>query len=101
MKIVPIVVAILILVFGCASKKPSQQDVKQASTSSVENLQDQSKTTIYKELNKQFQRELKAGQVQFKQFEEGIKITMANDILFLEGGWKIYRCGRKTKELTC
>jgi len=29
---------------------------------------------------------LKAGQVQIKQFEEGIKITMANDILFPEGG---------------
>jgi Tfp pilus assembly protein PilF len=29
---------------------------------------------------------MKAGQVQIKQFEEGITITMANDILFPEGG---------------
>jgi chemotaxis protein MotB len=39
---------------------------------------------------------LKAGQVQIKQFEEGITITMANDILFPEGGWKIHRGGRET-----
>ena len=96
MKIALIVVAILILVFGCASKRPSQQEVKQASTSSVESRQDQAKTTTYQELNKQLQREVKAGQAQIKQFEEGIKITMANDILFPEGGWKIHRGGRET-----
>ena len=86
MKIALIVVAALILVFGCASKKPSQQEVKQASTARVENRQEQAKTTTYQELTKQLQREVKAGQAQIKQFEEGIKITMANDILFPEGG---------------
>jgi chemotaxis protein MotB len=95
MKIVPIVVAILILVFGCASKRPSQQEVKQAGTSSVVSRQDQAKTTTYQELTRQFQREVKAGQVQIKQFEEGIKITMANDILFPEGGWKMHRGGKE------
>jgi chemotaxis protein MotB len=96
MKIVSIVVAILILVFGCASKRPSQQEVKQAGTSSIESRQDQAKATAYQELTRQLQREIKAGQVQIKQFEEGIKITMANDILFPEGGWKIHRGGRET-----
>ena len=96
MKIALIVVATLILVFGCASKKPSQQEVKKAGTSSVESRQDQAKTTTYQELTKQLQREVKAGQAQIKQFEEGIKITMANDILFPEGGWKIHRGGRET-----
>ena len=86
MKITLIMLAILILIFGCASKRPSLQEVKQAGTSSVVSRQDQAKTTTYQELNKQFQREVKAGQVQIKQFEEGIKITMANDILFPEGG---------------
>lgn len=96
MKIVPIVVAILILVFGCAPKRPSQQEVKQAGTSSIESRQDQAKTTTYQELTRQLQREVKAGQAQIKQFGEGIKITMANDILFPEGGWKIHRGGRET-----
>jgi chemotaxis protein MotB len=96
MKIVPIVVSILILVFGCASKRPSQQEVKQASTSSVVSRQDQAKTTTYQELTRQLQRDVKAGQAQIKQFEEGIKITVANDILFPEGGWKMHRGGRET-----
>jgi chemotaxis protein MotB len=96
MKIVPIVVTILILIFGCASKKPSQQEVRQVSTPRVESQQDQTKTTTYQELTRQLQREVKAGQVQIKQFEEGIKITMANDILFPEGGWKIHRGGKET-----
>jgi hypothetical protein len=38
---------------------------------------------------------MKAGQVQIKQFEEGITITMANDILFPEGGWKIHRAAER------
>jgi chemotaxis protein MotB len=96
MKIVPIVVAALILVSGCASKKPSQQEVKQASPLSVESRQEQAKITTYQQLTKQLQREVKAAQAQIKQFEEGIKITMANDILFPEGGWKIHRGGRET-----
>jgi chemotaxis protein MotB len=96
MKIVSIVVAILILIFGCASKRPSQQEVKQAGTSRVVSRQDQAMTTTYQELTRQLQREVKAGQVQIKQFEEGIKITMANDILFPEGGWKIHRGGKET-----
>ncbi len=96
MKIVPIVAAVLILVFGCSSKRPSQQEVKRASPLSVENRQEQAKITTYQQLTKQLQREVKAGQAQIKQFEEGIKITMANDILFPEGGWKIHRGGRET-----
>jgi chemotaxis protein MotB len=95
MKIALIVVAALILVFGCASKKPSQQEVKQSSTSSVESRQTQAKTTTYQELTWQLQREVKAGQAQIKQFEEGIKITMVNDILFPEGGWKTHRGGKE------
>jgi chemotaxis protein MotB len=96
MKIALFVVAALILIFGCASKRPSQQEVKQAGTPSVVSRQDQAKTTTYQELTRQLQREVKAGQVQIKQFEEGIKITMANDILFPEGGWKIHRGGKET-----
>jgi chemotaxis protein MotB len=96
MKIALIVVAAMILIFGCASKKPSQQEVKQAGTSSVESRQAQAKTTASQELTRQLQREIKAGQAQIKQFEEGIKITMANDILFPEGGWKMHRGGRET-----
>ena len=96
MKISLIIVSALILVFGCASKNPSQQEVRQVSTARVESRQDQAKTTPYQELTRQLQREVKAGQVQFKQFEEGIKITMANDILFSEGGWKIHRGGKET-----
>jgi len=95
MKIALIVVAVLILIFGCASKKPSQQEVKQTSTARVENRQEQAKITTYQELARQLQREIKAGQVQIKQFEEGTKITMANDILFPEGGWKMHRGGRE------
>ena len=72
-KIVPIVVAILILIFGCASKRPDQQEIKQPRTSSVVSRQAQAKTATHQELNKQLQREVKAGQAQIKQFEEGIK----------------------------
>ena len=96
MKIALIVVAALILVFGCASKKPSQQEVKKASPLSVENRQEQAKITTYQQLTKQLQREVKAGQAKIKQFEEGIKITMANDILVPEGGWKMHRGGKET-----
>jgi chemotaxis protein MotB len=96
MKIALIIVSALILVFGCASNKSSQQEVRQAGTSNVESRQAQAKTTTHQELNKQLQREVKAGQAQIKEFEEGIKIMMTNDILFPEGGWKIHRGGRET-----
>jgi chemotaxis protein MotB len=95
MKIALIVLAALILVFGCASKKPAQQPLKQTNPSSIESGRDKVKTTTYQELSRQLQREVKAGQVQIKQFEEGIKITMANDVLFPEGGWKIHRGGKE------
>jgi flagellar motor protein MotB len=95
MKIALIVLAAFILVFGCASRKPDQQEIKQPTTSSVESRQARAKTTTHQELSRQLQREVKAGQVQIKQFEEGIKITMANDVLFPEGGWKIHRGGRE------
>ena len=95
MKIVLIVVAALILVFGCASKKPDQQEIKQPRTSITESSRTQVKTSTDQELTRQLQREIKSGQVQIKQFEEGIKITMANDILFPEGGWKIHRGGKE------
>jgi len=96
MKIALIILATMILISGCASKKLSRQEVKQVSPSGLESRQEQAKTTTYQELARQLQREIKAGQVQVKQFEEGIKLTMTNDILFPEGGWKLHRGGRET-----
>ena len=96
MKIFFIIMAAMVLITGCTSKKPSQHESKQVSPSGLESRQEQAKTTTYQELARQLQREIKAGQVQVKQFEEGIKLTMTNDILFPEGGWMLHRGGRET-----
>jgi len=95
MKILLIIVAASILILGCASKRPSEQEAQQSNISSIESRPGQTKINTYRQLTRKFQQEIKTGQVQIKQLEGGIKIIISNDILFVKDYWKIHKAGKE------
>ena len=48
----------------------------------------------YQHLNQNLQAEVAANQVQIKQLQNRLEVTMVNSILFPEGGWEIHQQGR-------
>ncbi|OPY78212.1 MAG: Motility protein B [Syntrophorhabdus sp. PtaU1.Bin153] len=94
MKILLIIVSALILVLGCASRKPSKHEVQRPGISSIESRQSP-RTSAYQQLTRRLQHETRAGQVQINQFGEGVKIIISNDILFPVGHWKIHKGGEE------
>lgn len=47
-------------------------------------------------LNAQLESEVKANQVQIQKLQDELKVTIANQILFPEGGWEIHKAGEET-----
>ncbi len=49
----------------------------------------------YQQLNQNLQSEVVANQVQIKQLQNRLEVTMVNSILFPEGGWEIHQQGKQ------
>jgi chemotaxis protein MotB len=83
-----IALCILILVAGCVPEQQYNQQVKQ-------NQQLAYMNNTYQQLNQNLQSEVAANQVQIKQLQNRLQVTMVNAILFPEGGWELSRQGRE------
>jgi flagellar motor protein MotB len=68
------------LASGCVSPNAYQQQVK--------------KTDTYQQLDAQLQAELSADQAQIEQLQNLVKLTLANGVLFTEGGWELNDAGK-------
>lgn len=94
-----VVACIIILVFvlhglqGCASRQESKSEIRPMKPMSEKSQQSQTLTSIYDQLTKQLQSEIKAKKAEVRKFENQVRITIPNDILFPGGGWSIDRKG--------
>ena len=84
-----VVLLAMALMAGCVSEKTYQQEVQQVGTLSAQNK-------TYQALNQQLQAEVRADQVQITQLQDGLKVTMVDQLLFPEGGWELHRPGEAT-----
>ncbi|MGO4396584.1 flagellar motor protein MotB [Variovorax sp. M-6] len=64
-----------VLAAGCVTKQTYNTEVQKADT--------------YATLNKQLTSELSSDQAQITQLQNQLKVTMVNEILFPEGGWRL------------
>ncbi|MGA7869757.1 MAG: flagellar motor protein MotB [Candidatus Binatus sp.] len=78
----------LLLISGCVPQQQYNQEVQQ-----VQHLSYMDNT--YKQLNQNLQTEVNADQVQIKQLQNRLQVTMVNAILFPEGGWELSQNGRQ------
>ncbi len=92
---VMVVLCAVVLVAGCVSEKTYKQEVQQEQQTSQKAaaLAAQNKTS--QELNQRLQSEIKADQVQIKQLQGRLAVTMVDEILFREGGWDVNEKGRE------
>jgi chemotaxis protein MotB len=75
-------------VAGCVPQQQYNQEVQQ-----VQHLTYMDNT--YKQLNQNLQAEVNADQVQVKQLQNRLQVTMVNAILFPERGWKLSENGKQ------
>ena len=73
---------VMSLASGCAAQPQYQQPLPQ-------DVQVLYMNATYENLNKSLQAEIKNDQVQVEQFKNRIQVTMADEILFSEGGWEV------------
>jgi chemotaxis protein MotB len=78
----PLLLMIVALVADCGTQQQYQQPPAQ--DEQVLYMND-----TYATLNKSLEAEIKGDQVQVKQFKNRIQVTIADEILFPEGGWKV------------
>lgn len=71
-----------LLLTACVSQSRYQQQVQ--------------KTQTYQQLNDQLKAELAGTQAQVEQLQNLVKLTLANGILFAEGGWELNESGKAT-----
>jgi len=83
-----ITLVVLLLIAGCVPQQQYNQEVQQ-----VQHLTYMDNT--YQQLNQNLQTEVNAGQVQIKQLQNRLQVTMVNAILFPEGGWELSRSGKQ------
>lgn len=79
---------VLLPLAGCVPQQQYNQEAQQ-----VQQLTYMDNT--YKQLNQNLQGEVSADQVQIKQLQNRLQITMVNAILFPEGGWELSPNGRR------
>jgi chemotaxis protein MotB len=82
-----ILVFAMLLISGCVPQQQYNQEVQQ-----VQQLSYMDST--YKQLNQNLQSEVSTDQVQIKQLQNRLQVTMVNAILFPEGGWELSESGR-------
>jgi chemotaxis protein MotB len=73
---------------ACVPEQQYNQEVQQ-------NQQLQYMNSTYQQLNQSLQSEVSADQVQVKQLQNRLQVTMINAILFPEGGWELNQNGRQ------
>jgi len=78
----------LLLAGGCVPQQQYQQEVTQVQQLSYLN-------NTYQQLNQNLQVEVAANQVQIKQLQNRLEVTMVNSILFPEGGWELHQKGQQ------
>ena len=52
------------------------------------------KTTTYQQLDVQMKGEIAADQIQIEQLQKLLRLTLANDLLFPDGGWELNDAGK-------
>ena len=75
-------IGVSVLLGGCVSDSTYDKEVNTANT--------------YQQLNTQLAGELAADQAQIQQLQGVIRVTLANGILFPEGGWQLSASGKAT-----
>ena len=78
----------LVFMAGCVPQQQYNQEVQQ-----VQHLTYMDNT--YRQLNQNLQTEVTADQVQIKQMQNRLQVTMVNAILFPEGGWELSQNGKQ------
>ncbi len=74
--------------FGCVPQQQYNQEVQQTQQLAYLN-------STYQQLNANLQTEVAANQVQIRQLQNRLEVTMVNSILFPEGGWELHQQGRQ------
>jgi chemotaxis protein MotB len=85
---ISLVVAIATLA-GCVPQSQYNQEAQQ-------NQQLLYLNGTYQQLNQNLQSEVASNQVQIKQLQNRLEVTMVNSILFSEGGWELHQQGRNS-----
>ena len=83
-----LVVAAIATLAGCVPQQQYNQEVQQ-------NQQLTYLDHTYQQLNQSLQSEVAANQVQIKQLQNRLEVTMVNSILFPEGSWELHQQGRQ------
>jgi len=87
------VAAALFVFVSCSTKKVSKTEVQPASSMTEKSQQSQTQAIIYQQFIKRLQPEIKTNKAEVKQFDNQVRITIQNDILFPGGGLTIDRKG--------
>jgi chemotaxis protein MotB len=87
-RIAGVLLGTALMAAGCVPQQQYNQEVQQ-----VQQLQYLNST--YKQLNQNLQSEVGADQVQIKQLQNRLEVTMVNTILFPEGGWELSAEGKR------
>jgi chemotaxis protein MotB len=72
----------LLLLVGCVPQSQYNREVQQSD--------------LYQQLSQRLQAELNTDQAEIKQLQGELKVTLLNEILFPEGGWRLHRQGEQT-----
>src|SRR5271169_3035634 len=82
-----IILATTLTLSGCVPQQQYNQQVQQ-------NQQLLYMNSTYQQLNQNLQTEVASNQVQIRQLQNRLEVTMVNSILFPEGGWDLHQQGR-------
>ena len=82
LKLAMAMISAVALLGGCVSESTYNKEVNTANT--------------YKQLNTQLSGEVSADQAEIQQLQGVIRVTLANGILFPEGGWQLSATGKAT-----
>lgn len=77
-----LLLSVTVLLGACVTENTYKQEVAKANT--------------YQQLNNQLKGEVGADQAQIQQLQGLVRVTLANGILFPEGGWELNADGRAT-----
>ena len=80
--VLPLLVAAATLLSACVSQSTYKQEVGKANT--------------YQQLDNQLKGEVATDQAQITQLQDMVRVTLANGILFPEGGWELKPDGKAT-----
>lgn len=91
------IVTLLLAIYGldgCASKE-SRSEIRPAKTIPTKSQQSKTLTGIYDQLIKRLQPDIKSKKAEVQKFENQVRITIPNDVLFPGGGWVIDKRGHE------